>query len=73
MPFFVQQYSCWSSVSPECTRRLCGLNCRQLECGDIILAITEQVNIPSKINQHYLTPKKTLINSKIQNQFTIQT
>lgn len=45
MPFFVHQYSCWSSISPEYTRHLCGLNCRQLECGDIILAITEQGKI----------------------------
>jgi hypothetical protein len=42
MPFFVQQYSCWSSVSPVQTLRLCGLKCRQLECGDKIIAVTEQ-------------------------------
>lgn len=42
MPFFVYQYSCWSSVSPEQTHRQCGLKCRQLECGDLILAVTEQ-------------------------------
>jgi len=50
MPFFVHQYSCWSSISPEYTRRICGLNCRQLECGDLILAITEQENISTKID-----------------------
>ncbi|CAF0719415.1 unnamed protein product [Rotaria sp. Silwood1] len=42
IPFFVHQYSCWSSISPEHTHRQCGLKCRQLECGDIIIAITEQ-------------------------------
>jgi len=42
MPFFVYQYSSWSSVSPKHTQRLCGLKCRQLECGDKILAVTEQ-------------------------------
>ena len=42
MPFFVYQHSCWASVSPVCTRLLCGLLCRPLECGDIILALTEQ-------------------------------
>jgi hypothetical protein len=50
MPFFVHQYSCWSSVSPEYTRRICGLKCRQLECGDLIIAVTEQPNIQSKTN-----------------------
>jgi len=50
MPFFIQQYSCWSSISPEYTRRICGLNCRQLECGDLIIAITEQQNLSSKTN-----------------------
>ncbi len=49
MPFFVHQYSCWSSVSPECTRRMCGLNCRQLECGDLIIAITDQKKISRKL------------------------
>ncbi|CAF1434392.1 unnamed protein product [Adineta ricciae] len=48
MPFFVYQYSCWSSVSPEHTHLLCGLNCRQLECGDLIIAITEYPNMSSK-------------------------
>jgi hypothetical protein len=42
MPFFVHQNSCWSSISPKHTHRLCGLKCRQLECGDIIIAVTEQ-------------------------------
>jgi hypothetical protein len=49
MPFFVHQFSCWSSISPEYTRRICGLNCRQLECGDLIIAITEQPNVSSKL------------------------
>lgn len=44
MPFYVQQYSCWSSISPEYTHHRCGLVCRQLVCGDIVLAITEQNN-----------------------------
>ena len=48
MPFFVQQYSCWSSVSPEHTHRLCGLKCRQLECGDQIIAVTERLKSPPK-------------------------
>jgi len=42
MPFFVYQNSCWSSVSPEHTYHICGLKCRQLEFGDIIIAVTEQ-------------------------------
>jgi hypothetical protein len=50
MPFFVHQYSCWSSISPEYTRRRCGLNCRQLECGDLIIAIIEQQTIPRRID-----------------------
>ena len=50
MPFFVHQYSCWSSISPEYTRRICGLNCRQLECGDLIIALIEQEKIPIKID-----------------------
>jgi hypothetical protein len=48
MPFFVHQYSCWSSISPEYTHRICGLKCRQLECGDLIIAVTEQQNTSSK-------------------------
>ena len=48
MPFFVHQYSCWSSISPEYTRRICGLNCRQLECGDLIIAVTDQRKISSE-------------------------
>ncbi|CAF1263333.1 unnamed protein product [Adineta steineri] len=56
MPFFVHQYSCWSSISPEYTRRICGLNCRQLECGDIIMAITEHPTISS---QKYIKPDYT--------------
>lgn len=52
MPFFVQQYSCWSSVSPEHTHRLCGLKCRQLECGDHIIAVTERLKSPPKQQQH---------------------
>ncbi|CAF2305778.1 unnamed protein product [Rotaria sp. Silwood2] len=52
VPFFVHQYSCWSSISPEQTHRQCGLKCRQLVCGDIIIAITEQrkSSSSSKIN-----------------------
>jgi hypothetical protein len=51
MPFFVHQNSCWSSISPKHTQRLCGLKCRQLECGDIIIAITEQrKSLSTKIN-----------------------
>lgn len=52
MPFFVQQYSCWSSVSPERTHRLCGLKCRQLECGDHIIAVTERLKSSSSKNLH---------------------
>jgi hypothetical protein len=50
MPFFVHQHSCWSSISPEYTRRICGLKCRQLECGDLIIAITEQQKSSTKID-----------------------
>ncbi|CAF0950560.1 unnamed protein product [Rotaria sordida] len=53
VPFFVHQYSCWSSISPEHTHHQCGLKCRQLECGDIIIAVTEQRKFSSsssKIN-----------------------
>jgi hypothetical protein len=50
MPFFIHQHSCWSSISPEYTRRICGLNCRQLECGDLIIALIEQEKIPIKID-----------------------
>ncbi|CAF0867079.1 unnamed protein product [Rotaria sordida] len=50
MPFFVHQYSCWSSISPKSTYRTTGLNCRQLECGDLIIAIMEKKIDQSKIN-----------------------
>jgi hypothetical protein len=50
MPFFVHQYSCWSSISPEYTHRICGLNCRQLECGDLIIAITNQEKTSKRID-----------------------
>jgi len=50
MPFFVQQYSGWSSISPDYTHRRCGLACRQLVCGDIILAINEQTSVRSRNN-----------------------
>jgi hypothetical protein len=49
MPFFVHQYSSWSSISPEYTRRIYGLICRQLECEDLILALTEQGKKSSKL------------------------
>ncbi|CAF3796506.1 unnamed protein product [Rotaria sp. Silwood1] len=66
MPFFVHQYSCWSSISPTCTHRLTGLNCRQLECGDLIIAIIEQKKIDSskinlKPNYSQQSPTKCLV------------
>ncbi|UJR22612.1 hypothetical protein I4U23_025653 [Adineta vaga] len=65
MPFFVHQYSCWSSISPKYTRCLCGLNCRQLECGDLIIAITEHPRISSgkQIKPDYTqqSPTKCLV------------
>ena len=65
MPFFVHQYSCWSSISPECTRRLCGLPCRQLECGDLIIAITEREKsdrkLPMKPDYTQQSPTKCLV------------
>ena len=66
MPFFVYQYSCWSSISPEHTHRICGLKCRQLECGDRILAITEQqksltLKSNDKPNYSQQSPTKCLV------------
>ncbi|CAF3317287.1 unnamed protein product [Rotaria socialis] len=50
MPFFVHQYSCWSSISPKQTYSTTGLTCRQLECGDLIIAIISNKNKQAKIN-----------------------
>ncbi|CAF1175389.1 unnamed protein product [Rotaria magnacalcarata] len=50
MPFFVHQYSCWSSISPKQTYCTTGLTCRQLECGDLIIAIIDKNNTQSKIS-----------------------
>ncbi|CAF3563086.1 unnamed protein product [Adineta steineri] len=66
MPFFVHQHSCWSSISPEHTYHACGLKCRQLECGDIIIAITEQRRVSStksngKPVYRHQSPTKSLV------------
>ena len=75
MPFFVHQYSCWSSVSPEHTHRLCGLKCRQLECGDHIIAVTERLKSsssksasPGKPDYSQQSPTKSLVGRYINGQ-----
>jgi hypothetical protein len=75
MPFFVHQHSCWSSISPEHTYRLCGLKCRQLECGDIIIAITEQPKtLSSKLNDKpdykQQSPTKSLVGRYINGEIS---
>lgn len=71
MPFFVQQYSCWSSVSPEYTHRLCGLKCRQLECGDKIIAVTEQRKSSlTKPNYSQQSPTKSLVGRYMNGQIS---
>ena len=75
MPFFVHQHSCWSSISPEHTYHVCGLKCRQLECGDIIIAITEQRKISStKLNGKSVyrqqSPTKSLVGRHINEQIS---
>ncbi|CAF2146219.1 unnamed protein product [Rotaria magnacalcarata] len=68
VPFFVHQYSCWSSISPEHTHNMCGLKCRQLERGDIIIAITEQqrkssssLTINDKPEFSQQSPRKSIV------------
>ena len=61
MPFFVHQYSCWSSISPEQTRRLCGLKTRQLECGDLILALSDQSKVKRTPDYTQRSPTKCLV------------
>ncbi|UJR26462.1 hypothetical protein I4U23_007792 [Adineta vaga] len=66
MPFFVHQHSCWSSISPEHTYHRGGLKCRLLECGDIIIAVTEQRKVPptkmnDKPNYSQQSPTKSLV------------
>ncbi|CAF0746088.1 unnamed protein product [Didymodactylos carnosus] len=46
MPFFVYQQT-WSSINPNKTRVVCGLECRLLEKGDLIIAVMEQNHLPS--------------------------
>jgi hypothetical protein len=75
MPFFVQQYSCWSSVSPEHTHRLCGLKCRQLECGDKIIAVTEQrksslTKFHDKPDYSQKSPAKSLVGRYMNGQMS---
>lgn len=61
MPFFVQQYSCWSSISPEQTRRCCGLQTRQLECGNWIFVLTDQDKVQRKPDYTQRSPTKCLV------------
>ncbi|CAF1006463.1 unnamed protein product [Adineta ricciae] len=75
MPFFVHQHSCWSSISPEHTYHRCGLKCRQLECGDIIIAVTEQQKVlPTKASDKpdysQLSPTKCLVGRYINGQMS---
>ena len=79
MPFFVHQYSSWSSVSPEHTHRLCGLKCRQLECGDHIIAVTERLKSSSsssktlpagKPDYSQQSPTKSLVGRYINGQIS---
>jgi hypothetical protein len=75
MPFFVYQHSCWSSVSPEHTHHICGLKCRQLECGDIIIAVTEQqksssIKINDKPDYSQQSPTKSLVGRYMNGQIS---
>ena len=73
MPFFVQQYSCWSSISPEQTRRVCGLKTRQLECGDWIFVLTDQDKTQRKPDYTQRSPTKCLVERYINEKISSTT
>ncbi|KAI3369514.1 hypothetical protein L3Q82_007725 [Scortum barcoo] len=54
-PFFVRGRG-WSSCNPQRTARLCGLQCRQLNVGDVCLALTP-VSAPQPPPSATLEPK----------------
>ncbi|CAF0723306.1 unnamed protein product [Didymodactylos carnosus] len=58
MPFFVYQQT-WSSINPNKTRTVCGLKCRQLEKGDLIIAAMEQDNLTSILTSSLATPSSS--------------